>query len=167
MAKPVAMQPTFRIALDGRPDEAIAALRSAVTRGVGGEHADAAGSCLDFRVAPEERRVWSPHLSIQVGDSEHGTELVGRFSPRPEIWTLVMMLYFAAAFVAIGGAVYGCVQWLLGSSPLALLLVPVALGAILGLHLTSLAGQQLSADQMKHLRDCFDRVLAEAAIGRR
>lgn len=159
---PMPMQPTFRVEIAGPLDDALTRVRAAIARGVGGAHADAAGSCLDFRVAPEERRLWSPHLSVQLSATEGDVELFGRFSPRPEIWTLVMMLYFAAAFVAIGGGVYGCVQWLLGGTPWALAVVPTSLGAILGLHLMSLTGQRLSSDQMEHLRERLDRVLADS-----
>jgi hypothetical protein len=156
------MRPTFRIQIAGPLEDAIKRLRVAMTRGDLGRHADAAGSCLDFRIAPAERRFWSPHLSIQLSSTDQGVELFGRFSPRPEVWTFVMMLYFGAAFVAIGGGLYGCAQTMLGDTPWALGAIPASLAAMLGLHLVSLAGQRLSQDQMANLRDRLDRVLAEA-----
>ncbi len=160
--KPLRMQPTFRLRLAGTLDEAVTRLRGAMARGDLGKDADAAGSCLDFRVPASERRLWSPHLSVQLSPQADGVELFGRFAPRPEVWTLVMMCYFAGAFVAIGGAIYGCVQTMMGSTPWALVAIPAGLAAILGLHLASLAGQRLSSDQMEHLRERLDRVVAEA-----
>lgn len=143
-------------------DEAIKRLRSAMSCHDLGKDADTAGSCLDFRVASKERRLWSPHLSVQLSATEEDVELFGRFSPRPEIWTFVMAVYFAAAFVAICGAIYGCAQLMLGSNPWAFIALPAGAVTILSLHLISVAGQRLSADQMVHLRERLDRVMAEA-----
>ncbi len=156
------MRPTFRISLAGTLEDAIKRLRIAMARGDLGQHADAAGSCLDFRTPPADRRLWSPHLSVQLTPTDQGVELFGRFCPRPEVWTLVMMLYFAAAFVGICGALYACAQIMLGDAPWALVALPVSAAAILGLHLLSLAGQRLSEDQMEQLRDRLDRVVTEA-----
>ncbi len=156
------MRPTFRISLAGTLEDAIKRLRIAMARGDLGQHADAAGSCLDFRTPPADRRLWSPHLSVQLTPTDQGVELFGRFCPRPEVWTLVMMLYFAAAFVGICGALYACAQIMLGDVPWALVALPVSAAAILGLHLLSLAGQRLSEDQMEQLRDRLDRVVTEA-----
>lgn len=161
--KPLRMQPTFRVEVAGPVADTIARLRNAMLCSDLGTHADAAGSCFDFRVAPAERRLWSPHLSVQLSPTDDGgVELFGRFSPRPEVWTLVMMLYFAGGFVVLCGAIYGCVQAMLGTAPWALIAIPVGAGAIVGLHLVSLAGQRLSADQMEQLRERLDRVMAEA-----
>ena len=159
---PLQMQPTFRLELVCPLEQAICRLREAIARDDLGEHAGAAGTCLDFRVAPTERRLWSPHLSIQLSPTDNGVELFGRFSPRPEVWTFVMFLYFAAAFFSICGAIYGCVQVMLKTTPWAMIAIPVGVGVISSLHLISVAGQRLSADQMVHLRERFDRVVAEA-----
>lgn len=156
------MQPTFRVRVPGSIDEATARLQSATARGVLGQHADAGGSCLDFRVAPDERRLWSPHLSVQLTPTDDGVVLFGRFAPRPEVWTFVMMLYFAAAFVTICGLVYGLVQVLLDTTPWALVAIPVGLAVVLALHAISLTGQRLSADQMEALRGRLDHVVREA-----
>lgn len=156
------MQPTFRVRVPGSISEATARLQSAAASDAHGPHADAGGSCLDFRVAPEERRLWSPHLSVQLTPTDDGVVLFGRFAPRPEVWTFVMMLYFAAAFVAICGLVYGLVQVLLGATPWALAAIPAGLVVVLSLHVISLTGQRLSADQMEALRGRLDHVVREA-----
>ncbi|TWT77873.1 hypothetical protein Pla123a_16710 [Posidoniimonas polymericola] len=155
------MQPTFQVAIDGTYDDAVQRLRAATVGGVLGAHTDAAGSCLDLRVGPSERRPWSPHLGAQLTPVGDGVVLFARFSPRPEIWTFVMMLYFAAACLACGGAVYGWVQYTLGETPWGLIGVPVGLAAIAVLHIVGVVGQRLSSDQMHDLRERLDRVVAE------
>ena len=122
-------------------------------------HAVSAGHCLDFSIEESDRRFWSPHLSVQVSESESGSEVFGRFSPRPEIWTMFMAVYFVTATIVFGAAIYGYVQWTLGTSPWALVIVPIGVVTILVLHLASLIGQGLSVDQMGLLRSRLDRAM--------
>lgn len=159
------MQPTFRGEVAQPFDEAVAKLRAAVKTTDLGEHADAAGSCLDFRVAPQESRLWSPHLSVQFYRTPGGAEYFGRFAPQPALWTFVMMVYFGAAVAIAGGGVYGCAQWLLGTTPWGLAAIPAGAATIVGLYLVSATGQRLSSHQMAGLRERFDRLLAHA-VGR-
>lgn len=156
---PLDLQPTFTMSVPDSADTALAKLRRAIRAPEFGGLAESAGPCLDFKIARAERRLWSPHLSVQLSDQADGAELYCRFSPRPEIWTGVMMTYFAAAFVLFVAAVYGYVQWFLGSPPWALVAIPCAAVAIAGLHGASLVGQQLSADQMLLLRSRLDRAV--------
>ncbi|MEO1496280.1 MAG: hypothetical protein AAFV43_03930 [Planctomycetota bacterium] len=156
------MQPTFRGELAQPYADAVAKLRAAVRTTDLGEHADAAGACLDFRVAPAECRVWSPHLSVQLYETPGGVEYFGRFSPRPTVWTFVMMVCFGAATAIIGGGVYGCAQWMLGVRPWGLAAIPAGALTIVGLYLVSATGQRWSSHQMAGLRERFDRVLVHA-----
>jgi hypothetical protein len=91
-----------------------------------------------------------------------GCQLFGRFSPRPEIWTFCMFLYFAMALVLSGGLLVAYVQWSLGASMTALWSVPISLLVIAGLHTASLIGQGLSRHQMIELRQQLDQILALA-----
>ena len=159
------MQPAFRVNVDPTPDEALQRLRTAIQSPELAGRAESAGACLDFKVPRDERRLWSPHLSVQLYEAEPGTELFCRFSPRPEIWTGVMMTYFGAVFVMFVAAIYGYVQWFLGESPWALLAIPAMVVVVLGLHVASIVGQQLSSDQMEVLRARLDRTV-ELAFGK-
>ena len=164
VVNPLEMQPTFVLNVADSVDLALAKLRRAIQSPELASHAESAGPCLDFKIAPHERRLWSPHLSVQLSESSDGTELYCRFSPRPEIWTGVMVSYFGAVFVMFVAAMYGYVQWYLGEWPWALLAIPIA-GLLIGaLHTASLVGQRWSADQMQLLRMRFDRAM-EIAFG--
>ena len=161
---PLKMQPAFRVNVSPSPDEAIKQLRQAIRAPELVGHAESAGACLDFKVDQAERRLWSPHLSVQLYEADPGTELYCRFSPRPEIWTCVMMTYMAAVFVMFVAAIYGYVQWFLGESPWSLLAIPVMLVVVVVLHVVSIVGQRLSDDQMQVLRLRLDRAV-ELAFG--
>ena len=156
------MQPTFRVEVALPPDDALEKLRRAIRSPELTGLAESAGPCLDFKIEPEDRRVWSPHLSVQLSDAAEdqatpATELFGRFGPRPDIWTMFMCVYFGAVFVRMVGVTFGYAQWAIGQSPWGLLGAPAGLAVVATLHALSLAGQRLGADQMRRLRSRFDR----------
>ena len=72
---------------------------------------------------------------------------------------MFMAIYGVSGICSFAGAIYGYVQWFMGSTPWALLIVPTGVVVIVILHFASQIGQNLSADQMKLLRDRFDRTL--------
>lgn len=155
------MQPTFRVELPWEMDEAKRRVREVVRGPVMSPYAETAGTVVDFKVEPSERRIWSPHLSIQLHttDQPQSTEAFGRFSPRPEIWTMVMALYLVAACTLFGAMIYGLVQWMMKNPPWALVVVPISLGTIAALHIISLVGQSWSHDQMELLKSRWDQTL--------
>ncbi|WP_442508755.1 hypothetical protein SH528x_000286 [Novipirellula sp. SH528] len=156
------MLPAFTLDLPLGKAEAMQRIRRAINELEAIENAKAVGDCAEFSVTPEERRFWSPHLSVQLSDTESGTQLYARFSPRPEVWTFFMLLYFMTTFFMFVGGVYGYVQWFMGAAPWALLLIPFGAAMIATLHVASLVGQGLSKDQMEKLRDQLDRSVAFA-----
>ena len=158
------MQPTFRELVPGAVDDVLRKLRQAIRSPELAGLAESAGPCVDFKIESTMQRIWSPHLSIHLSDVDSQTELFGRFSPRPEVWTMFMMCYFAAVFCVFVGATFGYAQWTLGTWPWALAAVPVGVVVIVSLHAISLVGQRLSADQMVLLRTRFDRA-CELAFG--
>jgi hypothetical protein len=156
------MQPTFTEDVPLHCDEVMARIRKAIRSPELGDHVDSAGYVVDLKVDPAKQRFWSPHLNVQVNEVESGSHLYCRFSPRPEVWTMFMFIYFIAAFLASAAAIYGYVQWFLGGTPWALVIIPIAIVTIVSLHAASLFGQGLSSDQMDELRERFDRILQHA-----
>jgi hypothetical protein len=163
--KSLKMQPTFRLNVPDHADQAMIKIRRAIKSPELSDHVVSAGQCVDYKIETSDRRFWSPHLSVQLYDTESGAEVFGRFSPRPEIWTMFMAFYFAAAFTIFCALIYGYVQWTLGSKPWALILVPICVLIIITLHAASLIGQGLSSDQMQLLRSRLDRTMEIAFEG--
>ncbi len=155
------MQPTFRVELPWGIDEAKQRVRRAIGSDELAAHAESAGRVIDYKVELAERRFWSPHLSIQLNrlDDSPLTEAYCRFSPRPEIWTMVMAVYMVAACCLFGALIFAFVQWMMGNTPWALLVVPAAIGVIIALHIASLIGQGWSRDQMQLLRSRWERTV--------
>ena len=160
--KPLQMQPTFTMDVPLRAGDLMPRIRRAINSPELRDHVVSAGHCLDLHVESEEQRFWSPHLNVQVSDADEGSELFCRFSPRPEVWTMFMFFYFVATFLICSAAIYGYVQWFLGSWPWSLVLIPISLLVIGLLHAASLIGQRLSSDQMETLRHRLDQTIERA-----
>ena len=153
------MQPTFTVSVAADVEDARAGIRAAIESPELKGHAVMAGNCVEFKIEAKDQRFWSPHLSVQVAAVDAHSEFIARFSPRPEIWTMFMAIYFVAAFGCCAGVIYSYVQWMLGQIPWALAGLPGGLIVIVGLHSASLIGQDLSSDQMELLRSRFDRAI--------
>jgi hypothetical protein len=165
MTNQLRMQPTFRVELPWEIEEAKNRIRRAIACEELADHADSAGQVVDYKIESSQQRFWSPHLSVQLYrlDEPQSTEAFCRFSPRPEIWTMVMAIYMFAACCLFGSLIFGFVQWMMGNSPWSLIVAPLSIALIAGLHMASLVGQGWSRDQMQLLRARWDRTLEIAS----
>lgn len=153
------LRPTLEVTLPWGAEEAMQRLRAAFKRPPLAGRVSTAGTVADFHVPSDERRLWSPHLSVQVENAQAGGSLLrARFSPRPEVWTAVMLFYLSVIFLTGCGLAYAYAQWAMDRRPWALSSLPVGVVLVAGIHVVSLVGQRLSSDQMVELRD----LLAEA-----
>lgn len=163
--KSLKLQPTFTMELPLPADDVMKRVRNVLRHEAALDEASeivSAGNCIDVKVPREQQRFWSPHLNAHVSDHSAGSEVYCRFSPRPEVWTMVIAIYFVASFFICSAAIYGYVQHVMGGAPWALVLIPVGIVMIAALHLASLIGQKLSEDQMQHLRHRLEQVVKQA-----
>jgi hypothetical protein len=117
---------------------------------------------VELRLPEREQRLFTPVLNVVVREDDHGLPVLkARFAPHPHLWTLVLSIYFALAFVGIAGAMYAASQLILGGPLWSLLMVPAAIGLGGFVHGGILIGQGLSADQMHVLRSFLERTLED------
>lgn len=154
------MRPKFSLELPVPADEAIIRIRRGLNtpelRGSG----SSTGRTAEILVDRSERRVWSPRLTVRVEDAPDGSTLRGRFSPRPDVWTGFMFVYFLVVFLIVFGATFGYVQQVSDQTPWGYWVVPVGLLIIAGIHVASYVGQRLGANQMYELRQRLESVLS-------
>lgn len=110
--------------------------------------------------------MWTPYLSIRADHEPHGSSLLARFQPRPEVWTFFVFLYSAIAFFVVFGGVFGYVQWASGEPAWGLWAVWVGLPALVGMHVASYVGQRLARAQTQELQRRFDTVVAALPVER-
>jgi len=157
------VRPTFEIPLSSSADETMRRLRAVIVASPYKGRVDSLGRVADFRIPAVERRFWSPHLTVQAEVvPEGGCKLYARFSPRPEIWTGIMLFYLSVLFLMLSGFAYGYAQWIMSQTPWALLCLPLGVIFIGFIHLAAVIGQRLSSDQMLELRSLLERALAQA-----
>ncbi|TWU47467.1 hypothetical protein Poly51_52670 [Rubripirellula tenax] len=164
MIKFLRLQPSFTIDTSMPAKSVIERMRLAFKSPELQGMAVAASMCVDYKIEQQHRRFWSPHLSVQVSDTEAGSRLHCRFAPRPEIWTMFMAIYFVVLILMFAASIYGYVQWWMGDTPWTLVAIPIGAATIAGLHVASLVGQNLSTDQMILLRDRLERTLTVAEV---
>ena len=159
--EPLQMQPTFKVELPWEMDDAKLRLRSVIEDHQESLGAEFAGWVFDYKIKKENQRFWSPHLSIQLYRNEEsgGSDAYCRFSPRPEIWTMVMAIYMMSMCCLFAALMFGFVQWSLEQTPWALLVIPISIAIVAGLHTASMVGQSWSRDQMLVLRERWERTV--------
>lgn len=118
------------------------------------------GLHAELFVPEDERRVWSPWLSVTARESDRGTIVRGRFGPHPSIWTLYLFLAFGLSFVVLIGLTWGYAQWAMDETPWAFASAPLGALAMSGLFAVSLIGQRLGASQMVRLRAALHELIA-------
>lgn len=126
-----------------------------------------AGNHFQIWIPDERRRLWSPWLHLDVNpspDRQDACHLFGRFSPAPSLWSGVMLAHLALATLAVSGALFGLVQWSLQQHPWGLWLVPAAAAGVLGIWLSSRAGQSIAAEQMTELMAALTPALEDAGL---
>jgi hypothetical protein len=153
------IRPTFSIPLSKDADGSMALLRDRLEGSNWSECSRSKGRCADFFVKEEDRRLWSPFLSVQVEPKEKGSLLRGRFGPHPEMWTLFMFLYTAVGFLTLMGLLLGFVQWQSGMEAWGFWGGYIGIPGLALLYGISATGQRLSAHQMEELRDRIDTLV--------
>ncbi len=153
------IRPTFSVPLRKEPDQAMEILRERLRGADFARCARSKGRCVDLFVEGDERRVWSPYLSVQLEPSNDGSLLRGRFGPHPELWTLFVFLYASVGFFTVLGLILGFVQWQSHMAPWGLWGAWIGGPGLAILYTVSAIGQRLSAHQMDGLLHRVDRLV--------
>ncbi len=160
---PPRMRPRFERVVAASPDAVVHRLAHALNDPRSPFVAQVAGRHLHLRVAAPERRLWSPHLNLEVEPHPEGALVLGHFGPHPDVWTFFVALYAVLAFTATVGLLFGASQWMLGTTPVAFWAVPLALLLALLVYGLALVGQRLSQEQMRQLYHFVDDLLTATA----
>jgi hypothetical protein len=96
-------------------------------------------------------------------DTEHGapfiTELHGRFSPHPSLWSAYMFGYLLIGTLSFFSIMFGYAQHASGNKPTAWWAVPICLVPAVLMWWASLVGQRFARSQMHQLRTVIDQAL--------
>lgn len=159
------MRPQFEIPVGDRGAAVFARLREQLEAPDAEFHGHVRTTFAFVRYPEERRSLLSPHLELELRDGPDGTVLRGRFSPRPNVWTGFMGLFFFLGLLGLGGLMYGLAQmmldgpiWMMWSAPASLALIAFIYGA-------AFIGQGLSTDEMFELRSFVECAVREVCHG--
>lgn len=116
-------------------------------------------------VAGHIRNLWSPWLDFEIEPKGEDVELVGKFAPHPDGWTLYLAAYAVTGISMLGLAFFGLSQWMAGSAPTMLWSLPVGLGVLGLLYGSAFLGQRFAGKEMRVLErflvECLDGLEVE------
>ncbi len=115
---------------------------------------------ITFRA--DHRHFWSPWLHLDLQVEEHQTRVHGRFSPHPSVWTGFAFGYMSLAVVTFFALVFGYSQTVVGTSPVALAVIPVAVAIAALMWWSAQIGQRLAREQMTQIRALLEEALGDA-----
>ena len=177
----LAVRPTFQIPIACSKSEAIerfgTAMRNQSPRSLYLAH----GEYCEFHLEDHLHRLWSPHLSVYFIDSDQvqsqatATDLdgartsgqctlIGRFAPRPNLWTLIWIFYLALFCSIFFATLLGGSQWMIGHFPWGWVIAIATALLYASLWIASQIGQSLCHDQMDLLRNRLGSVLLQADL---
>ena len=158
------LRPTFELPVEVSRNLAIDRLANAYQE-VGNPQAFFMhGEYGELHLPKEQHRLWSPHLSFYVTEDNATTLVRGRFAPRPDVWTLVWILYLLLAFTAFFSLIMAVSQIAIGENSIWHWITIVSLTAIGLIYLIANVGQSWSSDQMEQLRSQLNQILSEKVV---
>ena len=153
------LRPTFKTPIQGPREEAIQLIRAQLAempeltgrwRGK--------GRWVEMYLPEEERKIWSPYLSVRLDEGPEGCSIFGRFAPHPEVWTFFMFLYVLVAFIFLFGATFGYVQWASNEPAWGFWAVYIGGPILILIHVASHVGARLGQEQMARLKGEWEQV---------
>jgi hypothetical protein len=168
------LRPTFPIDVDEGCTRVVERLRVQLGKTtlfarwarVPGARADdeCAGTFVWIAPPVNEQRFWSPWLQLSVLPHAGRTQLFGRFSPRPAVWTAFALSYLFLTCVAFFGCMLGLAQLMIRTHAWGFWPTLGAGGLILILWWVSQTGKRLADQQMGTLRDAVENAVHAPAI---
>ena len=160
------MRPTFREELDVPASAVAEAVRAALARAPDRVVGSVAGNVIELYPPREERRVWSPRLSVVIYPRGR-TVVVGRYGPSPDLWTFLVALYALCWFAVVGGPMWGLAQHLTQEPATGLWGVPLGLAGMVLIYVAALVGRNAAREQVAVLARFFEACVAASAHSHR
>ncbi|MCR9063406.1 MAG: hypothetical protein NXI00_05545 [Cytophagales bacterium] len=153
-------RPRFRLESSLRPEEIKNRLKEKLIN-----HGEITGAFYDihcsFDISISQRHFWSPHLNLNLEETETGTILRGRYGPAPTIWTVFMFAYGALGISFLFIALFGLSQMALKQASPILWALPVITVGIVTLWLIGQTGQKLGVEQTFRIHHFLEDAIGE------
>jgi hypothetical protein len=158
------LRPTFSVVLQEPLGVVLDKIKSNFKAEGANENLLIYGEYGELHLPEREHRLWSPHLSWHIQEENDHCRLHGRFAPRVHVWSVVWIAYLLAVFSLFFALMIAWSQQFLGEYPWGYWIALASGLSWIGIYVVANIGQQLSADQMEHLRQDLMRRLEAADI---
>jgi hypothetical protein len=155
------MRPQFEIPVGDRGPLVFARIREQLEAPGARFYGHVRRSFAFVRFPDDRRSLLSPHLELELRESEAGTVLHGRFAPRPNVWTGFMALLFFLGMLGLCGLIYGLAQFMLDGPIWTMWSAPVSVALIAFIYGAAFIGQGLSNVEMFELRAFVEYTVRE------
>ena len=145
------MRPTFLLESEMSSEDVMRRLRASLKQSAEDYVGQLTRNHAMISISESKRHFWSPWMHIEVRDKQPVSEIFGRFSPHPTIWTGIMFSYLSLTVLGFFALIWGVSQQLAGESPWALVFLPAGLLIAGLLWVASQAGQRLADDEMRQM----------------
>lgn len=157
------MRPEFDLPVPGNGRGVMVRLNDVLAAPDAEFYGQVRGTHAFVRHSEDQRSLLSPHLNLEIRETPDGVVLHGRFSPRPNVWTGFMAVFFVLAMFGIGGVMFAAAQMTVGGPIWALWAAPLSVALIAFVYGAAFIGQGLTTDEMFELRSFVERVVRESA----
>ncbi|MFT3784552.1 MAG: hypothetical protein QM770_00110 [Tepidisphaeraceae bacterium] len=167
---PLRLRPTFTIDLPDQCSAVTERLRAGLERQpvwaksarLPGARADRPcdGTFVWVAMPAGQQKFFSPWLQLCIQSTDTGTQLFGRFSPKPEVWTAFALAYLFLSCVTFFSGMLGLVLLNLGDTPWPLWITACSVIGIIAMYVASQTGKTLADEQMDAIRSAVDHALA-------
>lgn len=154
------MRPTFLLRARQNTTDVMQCVRLGLADSSHGYECQFTSHHVIVSLPPAERHFWSPWMNLEIREVEDTSEVFGRFSPHPSIWTAFMFSYLGIAVLIFFASMFGVSQQLAGQTPWAYFVIPCGLLIAAGLWFASKAGQRLAQVEMEQMRSVIEQCVA-------
>jgi hypothetical protein len=107
---------------------------------------------IKIGITPEKQIFWSPLLTINIYESEEGTEIRGHYGPKPDVWLGFWFGYIFLGFVTFFAGIYVLSQSSLGNFSYFIYLLPFSIGGFVVLYLGHNFGKKMARPQINQIQ---------------
>lgn len=165
------LRPTFSLDLPEPCSRVTARLRAGLeaqpvwvkwSRVPGARQEESCEGVFAWIAMPEsDRQFFSPWLQLSVMPQPDGsTQLFGRFSPKPAVWTGFALAYLFFGCATFFSGMVGLSQMMVKLTPWAFYVTGASVVIIVALYLVSQTGKGLANRQMASIRAAIDAAVA-------
>lgn len=155
------IRPRFSVLIDGLPEVLDDTIKSRLSEEDFTVVGQAMPGHLTLLIPVNNRKWWSPRLTISIEKEDNRSRVRGMYSPDPGLWTMFMFLYSVFGFGFVIALMWGSSQWALDQGISVLIYAVILLVLFGGTWLVARFGRRLSYDQIKELHSEAEQIFGQ------